>query len=108
MRFSGDDYDEQYPNAWASTAKARRQERDHVAAELGAARQESGVEARTFNLAELVEGREFSPEGLRTALGWFWKAIHVGRRVKGEGTPLRLVSRGSGTTDLELTLTVES
>jgi DNA invertase Pin-like site-specific DNA recombinase len=88
-------------DAWASTAKARRQERDNAAAELGMARREAGTEARTFNLRELVE--EGNTQGLREGLRFLWKAIHVGRPGP-DGTPLVLVSRGSGVAELTVEL----
>jgi site-specific DNA recombinase len=88
-------------DAWASTAKARRQERDAVALELGEARRDAGVQARTFDLQELVEADDTA--GLREAMALLWKAIRVGRKGRG-GTPLTFVSRGSGMAEVRLEL----
>jgi hypothetical protein len=88
-------------DAWASTVKARRTERDTAARELGEARRDAGVQARTFDLEELVGAGD--TQGLRAALAFLWKAIRVGRKGPG-GTPLTFVSRGSGTAELQLEL----
>jgi site-specific DNA recombinase len=80
-------------DAWASTVKARRRERDAVAHELGDARREAGAPVVDFRLRDVWDS--YSPEDRRAALGLYWKVIHVGR-PNGTGTPLKLVARGPG------------
>ena len=79
---------------WAADVKARRSERDEAAAALGGARAEEGGPLVDLRLRDIWDDLPF--EDRKAALRLYWKAIHVGKRVPGEGTPLRFVARGPG------------
>jgi site-specific DNA recombinase len=78
-------------DAWASTVKSRRTERDDAAAALGEARSESGIEALELPLTEAWAG--LSGEDRRAILRALWKEIRVGARGEG-GTAVTFVARG--------------
>ena len=89
---------------WAADVKARRSERDEAAAALGGARAEEGGPLVDLRLRDIWDDLPF--EDRKAALRLYWKAIHVGKRVPGEGTPLRFVARGPGY-EAELALPVD-
>lgn len=76
-------------DTWAATVKARRTERDTVAATLGEARQTESGSPLAFRL----EDAELSRADLRATLALFWREIRVTRRT-GRGTPITFVARG--------------
>lgn len=79
---------------WAADVKARRMERDEAAAALGRARAEQGNPAQDLRLRDIWDDLDLPSR--REALRMYWKAIHVGKRKPGEGTPIRLVATGPG------------
>jgi site-specific DNA recombinase len=81
--------------AWAATAKERREARDAAAAALGAARAEAGVsvEGRTLSLGQVWD--DLSPEGQREALAWHFDAIHVHKVGRGEDPRLSFTVRAT-------------
>lgn len=100
----GPDAQDALGDAWASTVKARRTERDAIARELGEARLEAGAPVIDFRLRDVWDG--YSAEDRRNALALYWKAIRVGRR-NGNGTPLTFVARGPHA-EVELELPAEA
>lgn len=80
-------------DAWAPTAKVRRQERDRAAEALGVARQAEGTPGVDVHLPELWGGLSITDR--RAALALLWLDIRVGRKPKGAtGRPITLVARG--------------
>ena len=82
-------------DAWAATAKERREARDATAAALGAARAEAGVpvEGHVLTLGQVWE--DLSPEGQREALAWHFDAIHVHKVGRGEEPRLSYTVRAT-------------
>lgn len=92
-------------DAWASTAKARRQERDAAALELGEARAAVGVPAANFRLRDVWD--DLPTEARREALALYWKELRVGPAAK-DGQPVQFVARGPlGVRELPLPMNAE-
>jgi hypothetical protein len=91
-------------DAWAATAKARRQERDAAATALGEARVAAGGPVLSLRLGDIWEGLSLADK--RATLALFWKEIRVGLkdRPKSRGpVPLTFVARAPlGEAEVEL------
>lgn len=77
-------------DAWASTVKARRNDRDAAAAALGEARRDAGGASVDVRLREVWDG--LSPADRREAIALFWKEVRV-HRYNGT-TTVTFVARG--------------
>ncbi len=82
-------------DAWAATAKERREARDAAATALGAARAEAGVpiEGRVLNLGQVWD--DLAPEQQREALTWHFDAVHVHKVGRGEEPQLSYTVRAT-------------
>jgi len=82
-------------DAWAATAKERREARDAAAKALGEARSEAGVpmEGRVLSLGQVWD--DLAPEQQREALTWHFDAVHVHKVGRGEEPRLSFTLRAT-------------
>jgi hypothetical protein len=83
-------------DAWAATAKARRQERDDAARALGEARAESGVEPSGGTILRLGHiWDDLDPQQQREALHWTFERVTIRKVPRGQPPSLEYTVRAT-------------
>jgi hypothetical protein len=78
-------------DAWAATAKARREERDAAAVVLGEARREAGASQDEWEVTLGQIWEDLDPEQQREGLSWHFESVTVHRVERGAKPKLSFV-----------------